>query len=135
MDSGDVAFGGSGGDSFCFTKVRLGVGGSGGPMIRDFEGELLNAANGDYKLVFATELEVGTVAYIGAAGLSSAGDSQACFNGSRHVQVDQDSDGMSDIAFLVDAVSNDGQLTATDFVWLWSGAGPARRSTCPRIII
>ncbi|MEQ8653772.1 MAG: hypothetical protein RIC87_15020, partial [Kiloniellales bacterium] len=88
------------------------------PIIRDFDGELVNGANGEDKLVFATGLETGSFAYIGAAAFSGGGNSVARFVGVRQIEVDQDGDGTSDNAFLVDGVTNAGQLTATDFVWL-----------------
>ncbi|MEO1193734.1 MAG: calcium-binding protein [Pseudomonadota bacterium] len=118
LGDGDVAFGGSGADSFFFNGAGLGSSGSGGPVIRDFDGERANAGNGEDKLVFATGLEVGSFAYIGGAAFSGGGDSEARFDGDRQVQVDQDGDGSADIAFLVDGVTNAGQLTASDFVWL-----------------
>ncbi len=87
-------------------------------MIRDFDGVSANAGNGDDKLVFATGLEVGSFAYIGAAAFSGGGSSEARFDGPRQIQVDQDGDGVADQAFLVDGVTAANLLTSTDFVWL-----------------
>ncbi|MEQ8654521.1 MAG: hypothetical protein RIC87_18780 [Kiloniellales bacterium] len=113
-----AAFGGSGTDSFRFNGDSLGSGGTGGPVLRDFDGVSANAANGEDKLVFATGLETGSFAYIGSAAFSGAGDSEARFDGARQVQVDQDGDGTTDIAFKVNGVSQADLLTASDFVWL-----------------
>ncbi len=118
ISSGDVAFGGSGSDSFVFDGTDLGNAGSGGPVIRDFDGVLVNAANGEDKLVFATGLEVGSFTYIEANTFSGSGDSEARYAGTRQVQVDQDGDGAVDQAFLVDGVTAANLLTAADFVWL-----------------
>ncbi len=118
LRSGDVAFGGAGEDSFRFTGESLGEGGSGGPVIRDFDGAILGAGKGADKLVFLTGVERGTFAYIGGQAFSAAGNSEARFAGSRQVQVDQDGDGESDIAFLVDGLSEAGGLTAGDFLFL-----------------
>ena len=86
--------------------------------MRDFEGELVNGGNGLDKLVFASGLETGSFAYIGAAAFSGSGGSEARLAGSRQVQVDSDGDGTADIAFLVDGLADAGLLTATDFLWL-----------------
>ncbi|MEQ8654720.1 MAG: hypothetical protein RIC87_19805, partial [Kiloniellales bacterium] len=96
----------------------LGTGGSGGPTVRDFDGELVNGANGEDKLVFATGLETGSFAYIGAAAVSGGGNSEARYDGVRQVQVDQDGDGTTDQAFLINGLTGANLLTATDFVWL-----------------
>jgi len=118
LATGDVAFGGSGKDDFLFSGAPLGNAGSGGPVVRDFDGVLANGANGQDKLVFATGLEVGSFAYIGAAAFSGGGNSQARFDGPRQIQVDQDGDGKADQAFLVDGVTAANLLTVNDFVWL-----------------
>ncbi|GAB5471801.1 MAG: calcium-binding protein [Rhodospirillales bacterium] len=117
MQEGDVVFGGADADSFRFNGDTLGKFGSGGPVIRDFDGERLNAGNGEDKLVFDTGLETGTFAYIGAAAFSGGGDSEARFDGNRQVQVDQNGDGIADIAFEIQKLTAANQLTATDFVW------------------
>ncbi|MEQ8655654.1 MAG: calcium-binding protein, partial [Kiloniellales bacterium] len=114
----DAAFGGAGADEFRFNGANLGFGGSGGPVIRDFDGVSANGANGEDKLVYATGLEVGSFAYIGGAAFSGGGNSEVRFAGNRQIQVDEDGDGNVDQAFLVDGVSNAGLLTSTDFVWL-----------------
>ncbi len=84
----------------------MAFGGSGGPVIRDFDGELANGANGEDKLVFAIGLEVGSFTYIEAAAFSGGGNSEARYAGSRQIQVDQDG---------VTAVN---LLTEKDFIWL-----------------
>jgi len=119
LQTGDIAFGVSSQDAFRFNGEELGLGGTGGPAIRDFDGVSANAANGEDKLVFATGLEVGTFAYIGTSAFSASGNSEARFAlGPGQVQVDQDGDGSADINFLVDGVTAANLLTATDFVWL-----------------
>ncbi len=118
LGNGDVAIGGSGMDQFRFGAAQLGSNGSGGPIIRDFDGVLVNGANSEDKLVFTTGLETGSFAYIGGAAFSGSGNSEARFAGPRQIQVDQDGDGAVDQAFLVDGVTVANLLTATDFVWL-----------------
>ncbi|MEQ8651519.1 MAG: calcium-binding protein, partial [Kiloniellales bacterium] len=118
MESGDAAFGGSGMDSFLFDGQALGSNGADGPVVRDLDGALVNAGNGADKLVFATGLEAGNFAYLGAAAFSGGGNSEARFAGPRQIEVDQDGDGAVDQAFLVDGVTAANLLTATDFVWL-----------------
>ncbi len=117
MESGNAAFGGSGADWFLFDGSNLGSGGTGRPILRDLDGVSLGAGNGADKLVFASGLEVGSFAYVGAAAFSG-GRSEARYDGSRRIEVDQDGDGTLDQAFLVDGVTDAGLLTASDFLWL-----------------
>ncbi len=114
----DTAFGGTGGDDFRFNSGALGVDGSGGPLIGDFDGEGLGRQNGADKLVFATGLESGSFSYIGASAFSGDGNSEARFAGNRQVEVDRDGDGAADIFFLVEGLTQAGALTSSDFVWL-----------------
>ena len=99
MDEAEVLFGGSSGNLFRFDGNALGSGGPGGPAVRDFDRVLLNAANGEDKLVFSSGLETGSFAYIGSSAFSGDGDSEARFAGTRQVQVDQDGDCVTDQAF------------------------------------
>ncbi len=92
--------------------------GSGGPVICDFDGEIVGAGNGEDKFVFATGLETGASSYIGGASFSGGGNSEARFEGPRQIQVDQYGDGAADQAFLVDGTLSASVLTASDFVWL-----------------
>ena len=78
----------------------------------------LGAANGADKLVFATGLEVGSFAYVGAAAFSASGESEARFAGPTEVQVDRDGDGTTDYAVRIADLDSADQLTATDFLWL-----------------
>ncbi len=118
MGSGDVAFGGPGKDDFIFSGASLGMAGSDGPVIRDFDGVTANDANGEDKIVYATGLEVGSFSYIDGATFSGGGNSEARFGGARQIQVDQDGDGLADQAFLVDGVTAANRLTSSDFMWL-----------------
>ncbi len=118
MNSGDEAFGGSGADSFLFDGTPLGNAGSGGPVIRDFDGVSVGGADGEDKLVFATGLEVGAFAYIGPQAFSGGGNSDARYAGPRQVQVDRDGDGQADQAFLLDGVTAANLLTTSDFLSL-----------------
>ncbi len=118
LATGDVAFGGSGKDDFYFNGDPLGDGGTGGPVLRDFDGELVNAANGEDKLVFTTGLEVGAFAYVGSAAFSGGGNSEARYAGPRQVQVDRDGDGVVDQAFLINGLTAPNLLTESDFIWL-----------------
>lgn len=119
MESGDVAFGGSGQDSFRFNGEPLGNAGSGDPVIRDFAGIAVNDEVGTQdKLVFAAGLEVGSFSYIGEAAFSGGGNSEARFNGPRQIQVDQDGDGSTDQAFQLDGITAANRLTSSDFIWL-----------------
>ncbi len=110
-----MALGGSGEDAFLFNDSNLG---SGGPVIRDFDGVSANGANGEDKIVYATGLGGGSFTYIDGAAFSGGGNSEARYAGPRQIQVDQDGDGVTDQAFLVDGVTAANLLTATDFVWL-----------------
>ncbi len=118
MATGDIAFGGAGMDEFRFGAAPLGNNDTGGPIIRDFNGVSANGANGEDKIVFNTGLETGSFAYIGGAAFSASGNSEARFAGPRQLQVDQDGDGTTDQAILIDGVTAANLLTATDFVWL-----------------
>ncbi|MEO1194025.1 MAG: hypothetical protein AAFY02_19870, partial [Pseudomonadota bacterium] len=115
MGKDDQAFGGSGADWFLFLNATLG---SGDQVIRDFNGVSLGSGAGDDKIVFATGLETGSFSYIGDAGFSADGNSEARFAGAGALQIDQDGDGSSDISVFVDGVSLANQLTASDFLWL-----------------
>ncbi|GAB5469650.1 MAG: hypothetical protein Kilf2KO_26800 [Rhodospirillales bacterium] len=116
LGQGDRAFGGSGADSFRFDGQSQGTSGGDGPRLQDFEGSLLGG--GADKLVFATGLESGSFAYLGAAAFSGGGDSQARFAGSAQLQVDRDGDGAADIAVSIVGLTAADQLTASDFLWL-----------------
>ncbi len=118
MESGNAVFGGSGADAFLFDGSEVGTVGSGRPIVRDFDGVSAGAANGADKLVFATGLEVGSFAYIGAAAFSGGGSSEARYDGPREIEVDRDGDGAADQSFLIDGVTLAGLLTASDFIWL-----------------
>ncbi len=59
---GNCGFGCSGQDWFLFDGHSLGSGGSGGPIVRDFDGVSQNDANGADKLVFASGLETDSFA-------------------------------------------------------------------------
>ncbi len=118
IESGNAAFGGSGGDIFLFDGGALGSDPEGRPIVRDFDGVSVAGANGQDKLVFATGLEVGSFAYIGAAAFSGGGNSEARFEAAREIHVDRDGDGAADQVFLVDEVTAAELLTASDFVWL-----------------
>lgn len=111
----DTLFGGSGRDWFLFDGV---IAGSVAPVIRDFDGAKVNAANGQDHVVFSSGLETGIFAYIGANAISGGGKSEARYDGPRQVQVDQDGDGAADISFRVDGVTAANLLTNTDFMWL-----------------
>ncbi len=118
LGKGDTVFGGSGADQFRFSGGMLGVNGSGGPLIGDFDGEDLGKGNGADKLYFATGLEVGTFAYRGGGAFTAGGNSEARFAGNRQVEVDSDADGKADIFFLVEGLTAAGGLTVSDFIWL-----------------
>ncbi len=111
----DAAIGGSGSDSFRISSANLA---SGTQVLRDFDGEILNAGNGEDKIVLATGLEVGSFVYIAGAAFSGGGNSEARYAGPRKLQIDQDGDGATDIALLVDRMTQGSLMTATDFVWL-----------------
>ncbi len=118
MGQGDVAFDRTDEDCFVFSGGTLGADGSGGPVIRDFDGVRLNGANGEDSFVFKSGLEVGSFAYVKGAAFSGSGDSEARFDGPRQVQIDQDGDGSADFAFQVDGLSLAGKLTPSDLLWL-----------------
>lgn len=86
-------------------------------MIRDFDGENLNGANGQDRLAFKTGLEVGSFSYIDGAAFSASGNSEARFAGVRKVEIDQDGDGGMDVFILVDGLTNAAELTSMDFLW------------------
>ncbi len=115
LASGDVAFGGSGGDAFQFGGQNLG---SFGPLIRDFDGALMGAANGEDSLVFTSGLEAGSFAYIEGEAFSGGNNSEArCCGSGQRVQVDQDGDGSADLIFRISGLTSAGQLAASDFLW------------------
>ncbi|GAB5470326.1 MAG: hypothetical protein Kilf2KO_33560 [Rhodospirillales bacterium] len=118
LSSGDRVFGSSGRDSFRFDGNNLDAAGSGGPLVSDFDGASLGAGNGTDKLAFATGLETGSFTYVGDATFSGGGNSEARFDGNHRVQVDHDGDGTVDVIFRIEGLTNAGQLTATDFIWL-----------------
>lgn len=117
MGADDTAFGGNGSDDFRFNGAALSTTGSGGPLIGDFDGVRLGKANGADTLLFATGLEVGSFAYVRGQAFSGGGNSEARFAGDRQVEVDRDGDGAADIFFLVEGLSQAGQLTSADFFW------------------
>jgi len=117
LSQDDTLAGGSGADSFVFNGGNLGYGGSGGPVIADFQGELLNVGTTRDRLVFQTGLEQGAFEYLGDAAFDGDGNSQARVAGSGEVQVDADGDGMGEIAFRMSGLFVADQLTATDFLW------------------
>ncbi len=55
--------------------------------------------------------------YIGGAGFSGSGNSEARFAGRRILEVDQDGDGSADMSLRMTELSGVDMLTATDFVW------------------
>ncbi len=119
LENLDTAFGGSSKDSFFFDGDEVGNGaGSGGPVIGDFQGQRVNGSSGLDRLVFATGLETGSFAYIGGQAFHAAGNSEVRHDGGGSLLVDQDGDGSADLFFRVEGMSQAGQLTATDFVWL-----------------
>ncbi len=114
----DTAFGGSGGDAFRFSSPSLAATGTGGPVIADFDGEVMGKGNGADKLVFATGLEVGVFSYIESAAFSGGGSSEARFAGAERVEVDRDGNGSTDIVFQVQGLTSGNQLTGSDFIWV-----------------
>ncbi len=115
----DIAFGGSGKDWFFFDGDEIGDGaGSGGPLIEDFQGQRVNGGSGLDLLVFAPGLETGSFDYLRGLAFNAGGNSEARFDGNGQIQVDLDGDGDAELAFEVAGVSQGGQLTATDFLWL-----------------
>jgi len=111
----DVAFGGSGDDWFLFNTEELEFGTQ---VIRDFDGVSLNAGDDEDLLVFSTGKETGAFAYIGDAAFSASGNSEARHAGGTEVQVDTDGNGDAEFVFQMNGLSQAGQLTATDFLWL-----------------
>ncbi len=119
LENDDSAFGGSGADWQLFDGDETGDGaGSGGPVIADFQGAVLNGGLGLDRLVFATGLETGSFDYRGGNAFGGSGDSEARHDGQGQIQVDQDGDGDADIVFRLDGMSQAGQLTSSDFLWL-----------------
>lgn len=109
LGSQDQAFGGSAADSFVFNGNEAP---GGGLFIRDF-----SQAEGD-KLVFATGLESGSFAYIGDAGFSSGGNSEARFAGGNRLDIDQDGDGTTDLSAKLNGFTSADKLSGGDFVWI-----------------
>ncbi len=81
-------------------------------MIKDFP-------FGEDTLDFTPQPEVGTFHYIGEAGFTASGNSEARFagKGTRRLQVDQDGDGVADIHVKIAGLSQADQLSAGDFLW------------------
>ncbi|MEQ8653388.1 MAG: calcium-binding protein, partial [Kiloniellales bacterium] len=111
----DIAFGGAGNDSFVISDAAMN---SGSQVIRDFDGIFLNSGADKDLLVFATGLETGVFSYIGGNAFSGGGNSEARFAGGNRVRIDQDGDGDSDILIRMNGLSQSGQITAGDFLWL-----------------
>ncbi len=118
LSNQDLARGGPGVDRFLLDGDEVGSNGSGGPVIADFSGQLLNPGQGPDRLVFAAGLESGSFAYRGGAAFTGNGNSEARYVGQGRVRVDTDGDGSGDLTFRIETVSQAGQLTATDFLWL-----------------
>ncbi|MEQ8655646.1 MAG: calcium-binding protein [Kiloniellales bacterium] len=119
LENDDSAFGGSGADWMLFDGDETGNGaGSGGPLIADFQGSILNGGSGLDRLVFATGLESGSFEYRAGKALDGSGNSEARHDGKGQIQVDSDGDGSVDIVFRMGGMSAAGQLTASDFIWL-----------------
>ncbi len=115
----DWAKGGTGADWFLFDgDETANAQGSGGPLITDFGGQLLTAGPGTDRLVFATGLESGSFDYRGGRAFTGSGDSEARHDGQGQIQVDIDGDGKGDVTFRLAGMSQAGQLTAADFLWL-----------------
>ncbi len=115
----DSAFGGRGDDEFHFDGDESGNPAGGGPsVIGDFHGELLTGGAERDLLVFAAGLERGSFAYRGDSAFSGGGNSEARHAGSGLIEVDHDGDGSGDIKVTVLGVSQGGDLTAQDFLWL-----------------
>ncbi len=114
----DRALGGSGIDFFAFDGAPLGDNGTGGPVINDFQGVLLNPGADQDKLLFATGVENGVFTFIGDADFTGDGNSQARFDHSRQVQVDSNGDGTTDIAFEIKGLTSANLLTSSDFLFL-----------------
>ncbi len=56
--------------------------------------------------------------YNGENNFSGGGNSEACFAGGKRVRIDHDGDGTSDVLLRMNGLSEAGQLTAADFLWL-----------------
>ncbi len=115
LSEGDTALGGPGSDLFVFDGDETAPG---GPTIADFHGVIFDAGAEQDRLVFAEGLETGSFAYRGDAAFAGKGNSEARYAGNGKINVDHDGDGTSDIAFEVEGMSEAGQLTAQDFLWL-----------------
>ncbi len=116
---GEQAFGGAGDDSFFFDGDEFG-GQSGlySPVIHDFHGQVLNAGGQQDLLVFAEGMETGSFVYREGDAFTGSGNSEARHAGGGQIEVDHDGDGSADIGFRIVDMSEDGQLTAQDFLWL-----------------
>ena len=127
----DRLFGGSGGDTLSLDAQDSAAGGSGadsffldgdetdsGPVVLDFEGLLLNPGSLQDRLVFASGLEQGAFGYIGGQAFHAGGNSEARHDGGGLIEVDRDGDGSADLRFRLNGMSQAGQLTAADFLWL-----------------
>ncbi len=119
LDDAGEAYGGAGDDRFLFDGDEVGNGaGRGGPSVHDFHGQILNAGAEQDSLVFAKGMEQGTFEYRGDGAFTGKGNSEARFDGNGQMQVDHDGDEVVDLAFRIEGMSEAGQLTAQDFVWL-----------------
>ncbi len=118
LSNRDTASGRSGRDWFLLDGDETGNNGSGGPVVLDFSTPLLNPGIGRDRLVFGTGLENGSFDYRGGNSFSGGGNSEARHDGQGQIQVDSNGDGSSDLTFRLQGMSQAGQLTASDFIWL-----------------
>lgn len=105
----DTLFGGADSDRFYVSSGR--------DIIADFSGRQFGGSADNDRFVFTSGLESGSFDYRGSAAFTGSGDSEARVS-SGAVQVDLDGDGTTDLTFEVSGLSQAGQLTASDFLWL-----------------
>jgi len=108
--NGDDLTGGTGADQFIYTTAA-----SGNDTIQDFNNLNGDGVQGDL-LVFDGLLE-GTFAYLGSAGFSSSGNTEARVS-SGDVLIDFDGDGSADLTITMTGLGSAAELTADDFLFI-----------------
>ncbi len=110
LGNGDLGFGGSGADAFVIGSQVA------DPASLIFAGQLSTGTAAD-TLVLGSGLEVGSFAYIGAAAFDGLGNSQARFSDGL-LEVDHNGDSVADLGVQLTNLSQENQLTSSDFQWL-----------------
>jgi Ca2+-binding RTX toxin-like protein len=107
----DVLTGGQGADSFIFVAGSNGV-----DVIADFN--QLNGGGEEGDVLRFAGLGVGTFAYLGNGAFSGGSDNSEARVSGNQVLIDTNGDGVTDISIVLTGLTNAGQLSADDFLFV-----------------